>query len=52
MFGLATIRSINAAAAAKGRTDVATHVRVAKNEQIAEDMKRQKKGRAVDPAKA
>jgi hypothetical protein len=52
MHGLATLKAINAAAAAKGRTDVATHVRVAKNERIQADLKRQKKGRAVDPSKA
>lgn len=45
MFGLSTIRAINAASTAKGKTDTATHVRVARNEKIKSDLARQRKGR-------
>lgn len=45
MHGLASIQAINAAAAAKGRTDTATHVRIARNEKIQQDLTRQRKGR-------
>lgn len=45
MHGLESIRAINAAAASKGKTDTATHRRIARNEQIRADLARQRKGR-------